>query len=478
MSFDLSRFTILGLHGKIDIDIPIYDNKLILIGVNGLGKTTVINFLYFTLTEQWLKLLEYEFIAINIEINNKSISISKEDIQQKAKHADQQTKLLSRYAMRSPFPLEAIRKLVSHPLYISRSDLGAGGQSRLVKQLSTELDIPSSYVLRMLDDIPKSIQSDLFTSREDPESITQLAEALQAAGQHKVIYLPTYRRIEQDLKAVFPNAQEEELRKLTSQAHRTLDSRNKGHVELVQFGMQDVERRIAEELETIQRRNRHQLSNLSGNYLKDIIRSRADKIDEDLLKIMDDGVVSIVLSRVEENTLSTDDKREVQSAIQRLRKGGIKHPDARDRYLAYFFSRLLDIYLDLSRSEENIKRLVNTCNRYFERKQLVYDDTDYSSKIEELDGSPLDWKVLSSGEKQVASLFTHLYLAPEASQFVLIDEPELSLSVPWQKTLLPDIMQSENCKILIAVTHSPFIYANELDKYVVDLSRLIGYPVH
>lgn len=475
MSFDLSRFTILGLHGKIDIDIPIYDNKLILIGVNGLGKTTVINFIYFSLTEQWLKLLEYEFSAIELIINSNRITISKEDIQQKAKFADQQTRLLSRYAMRSPFPLPVVQKLVTHPLYASLSEVGGVGQNRLIRQISGELEIPSSYLRRMLDDIPKSLQSDLFTSREEPASMTKLAEELVAAGQHKVVYLPTYRRIEQDLKAVFPNAEEEELKKLRFQAQRTLDSQNKGHVELVQFGMQDVERRITEELETIQRRNRQQLSNLSGSYLKDIIRSRADKIDDELLKFMDDGVVSIVLSRVEENTLSADDKREVQSAIQRLRKGGAKHPDARDRYLAYYFSRLLDIYLELSKSEENIKRLVKTCNRYFERKQLVYNDSEYSSKIEELDGSPLDWKALSSGEKQVASLFTHLYLAPEASQFVLIDEPELSLSVPWQKTLLPDIMQSENCKMLIAVTHSPFIYANELDKHVVDLGRLMGY---
>jgi predicted ATPase len=50
--------------------------------------------------------------------------------------------------------------------------------------------------------------------------------------------------------------------------------------------------------------------------------------------------------------------------------------------------------------------------------------------------------------------------------FVIIDEPELSLSVPWQRRFLPDILATGQCKGLIAVTHSPFIFDNELETYV------------
>jgi predicted ATP-dependent endonuclease of OLD family len=187
---------------------------------------------------------------------------------------------------------------------------------------------------------------------------------------------------------------------------------------------------------------------------------------------MSDGVVEQVLRRVEENTLSANDKLEVQNAIRRIRTGA-NPPEARDQYLTYFFSRLLDIYTDLYSSEEAIRKLVATCNKYFVGKTLTYNDANFTSKIIDRDGAALDWRVLSSGEKQVASLFTHLHLTKGTSQIVLIDEPELSLSVRWQKTLLPDILKSDNCKMLIAVTHSPFIYANELDKYAVDISKLI-----
>ncbi len=70
----------------------------------------------------------------------------------------------------------------------------------------------------------------------------------------------------------------------------------------------------------------------------------------------------------------------------------------------------------------------------------------------------LELRMLSSGEKQIVSLFYHLYLSGEKKYIILIDEPELSLSVQWQKRLLPDILASQRCEFLAAVTHSPFIF--------------------
>jgi predicted ATPase len=207
--------------------------------------------------------------------------------------------------------------------------------------------------------------------------------------------------------------------------------------------------------------------------LQDIIRNRAGKIPHDLLRSIPDDVIPHVLERVDESTLSAADKVEIAAAIRRV-KMDVSNADVRDSYLAYFFSRLLDIYRDLYMSEENIRALVETCNRYLERKRLFYNDKDFSVHIVGDHDALLEWRMLSSGEKQVASLFTHLYLSKEESQIVLIDEPELSLSVPWQKALLPDISRAGNCSLLIAVTHSPFIYANELDPYAVDLGRLIS----
>ncbi len=83
-------------------------------------------------------------------------------------------------------------------------------------------------------------------------------------------------------------------------------------------------------------------------------------------------------------------------------------------------------------------------------------------------------RILSSGEKQIVSLFSHIYLSEITGYFVIIDEPELSLSVPWQKRFLPDIIENSRCNGLVAVTHSPFIFQNNvLDNYTHNLEEFV-----
>lgn len=473
MSLDVKRFAVIGLHGKYDIDIPINDNKLILVGVNGLGKTTVVNLLYFLLTTQWSRLLEFEFMALELDLNATQIRIAREEILAKLKFSERSEKILARWAIRSPYPQKLLERVLTHPLYPVLMDLPASLTDKVTHDIARDVGIPPKHVAQILAEAPRSAQEGLFDSLKDTPAMMEFLSLLKEAGNHQVIYLPTYRRIEQDFKAIFPNLDDDELRRITLRSEKMVSSRNRGHVELIQFGMQDVEDKITEELQAIRERTRSQLTNLTASYLKDIIGNRADTIPTDFFRGLDDKVVTAVLDRVEENTLSIEDKREVQSAIRRIRAKDSGHK-VRDKYLAYFFSRLLEIYVDLDYSEANIRKLVETCNRYLERKKLEYNDSSFTAQVVDSDGAALSWKVLSSGEKQVASLFTHLFLSKNTEQTVIIDEPELSLSVQWQKTLLPDIADSKNCKLLIAVTHSPFIYANQLDSYTVDLSRCIS----
>lgn len=93
---------------------------------------------------------------------------------------------------------------------------------------------------------------------------------------------------------------------------------------------------------------------------------------------------------------------------------------------------------------------------------------------------PLD--ALSSGEKQMISLFARLYLYP-AKKMVLIDEPELSLSLGWQRKILMDVVTTPSCCQVVAITHSPFVFDNALEPFAkplevsVDPQRISGqYP--
>jgi len=74
-------------------------------------------------------------------------------------------------------------------------------------------------------------------------------------------------------------------------------------------------------------------------------------------------------------------------------------------------------------------------------------------------GKPLEVTELSSGEQHEIVLFYELLFKVPENSLVLIDEPEISLHVVWQKeflTDLEDIVKIRNFDILIA-THSPSI---------------------
>ena len=67
-------------------------------------------------------------------------------------------------------------------------------------------------------------------------------------------------------------------------------------------------------------------------------------------------------------------------------------------------------------------------------------------------------------------MFCHLYIGHGKKYFVLIDEPELSLSIDWQEHFLTDVIESGVCEFMFAVTHSPFIFNEMLRGYRNDLS--------
>lgn len=78
--------------------------------------------------------------------------------------------------------------------------------------------------------------------------------------------------------------------------------------------------------------------------------------------------------------------------------------------------------------------------------------------------------MLSAGEKQMLSFIA--YNAFYSDSIFIIDEPELSLHVDWQRQLFPTLMSQQTNNQFIIATHSPFIYSKYPDKELqVDLDR-------
>jgi hypothetical protein len=157
-----------------------------------------------------------------------------------------------------------------------------------------------------------------------------------------------------------------------------------------------------------------------------------------------------------------------------------------DQVIAHFLTKLLELYTEQEASERNVREFVKVCNEYLGGKELVYDNIKYTIFLRQqydlgeqsnFEDKVLQLQNLSSGEKQIVSLFSHVYLSGAKSFFVIIDEPELSLSVPWQRKFLPDIVRSGLSNGMVAVSHSPFVWDNALEPYVRSLAEFTS-PHH
>ena len=111
-----------------------------------------------------------------------------------------------------------------------------------------------------------------------------------------------------------------------------------------------------------------------------------------------------------------------------------------------------------------IEKFTIVCNEYLQNIKLFVKSRRITP-INKMSGEIITFDQLSSGEKQIIYIFSHVYLIHKRNVIILFDEPELSLSLTWQRRILPDIVNSGRCSFLLAITHSPFVFDNELEKY-------------
>jgi energy-coupling factor transporter ATP-binding protein EcfA2 len=457
VTVQITGISIKRLHGALDISVPIKNNRLILVGLNGLGKSTVVNILYYILSRQWPRLIEIDFKSVTVKTKEGSLNLTHAEIEQYI--------AASRDAIRLPgSALRSLERLTDQGL------LEAFLEARPTELTKFEdiLGYPSHILSRMQIDIRRT--TTLHSAR--PSEMDRVSQKInQFLGEDQILYLPTYRRIEKDLKAIFPNI--EEIRGYRSSiSERPLGRRTDAYAELIEFGMEDVQRRINQTMSELNDNNRKEFNALAGSYLRDVIRGQGSTYDREEINNLTDKDVSEMLGRVEENTLDDVDKRLLRESIHRINT--LASPSGDDSYVAHFLSKLLQAAQKLRISEEPVTNFVAVCNNYLVGKQIVYDEKTYKLNVVGRQ-SVVELNFLSSGEKQIVSLFAHLYLSGNRQYLVIIDEPELSLSVPWQQRLLPDLWASKHCGLLVAVTHSPFIFENSMNEYVVDLNDHISY---
>lgn len=122
----------------------------------------------------------------------------------------------------------------------------------------------------------------------------------------------------------------------------------------------------------------------------------------------------------------------------------------------------------LQELSERIEILLTVLNRKFTNK-VVSISRESGLAIFGTNGKPIPVTALSSGEQHEIVLLYDLLFKVEPNTLVLIDEPELSLHISWQKGFMDDLLEIirvAHFDVLMA-THSPYIVGDRSDLLVV-----------
>ena len=278
----------------------------------------------------------------------------------------------------------------------------------------------------------------------------------------KIIYLPTYRRIEEDFNSYLENSPDKDYYR---------KDRKKRNFSYLQFGMDDVQRAIDYACETLKNNTNEgfkaMTSNLLTNYVN--ISENNEKINF-TSKNFNESTLDIVFSRLADKI-----DQNIKEKIIKMLKENNTTEDKYHQYLLSIINELSSIYEKNKQIDDNLENFKNVCNNYLVNKNVEYDKFKIECKVEQkVSKQPILLKNLSSGEKQIISLFSKLYLNTDEKNIILFDEPELSLSILWQKRLLPDIINSNRCSFIAIITHSPFIFDNEFRERAIDIKDYIS----
>jgi predicted ATPase len=113
----------------------------------------------------------------------------------------------------------------------------------------------------------------------------------------------------------------------------------------------------------------------------------------------------------------------------------------------------------LQEVQELIALFISNVNSFYAHKQITFNLSE-GLRITSEGNMQLSPKVLSSGEKQLLLMFCNVLSSRDHAGIFIVDEPEISLNVKWQRRLLGallDCTKGSNIQFLIASHSIEFI---------------------
>lgn len=439
----ITEFKIKSLHGFFDYDIKLNEDLTFIYGENGSGKTTVLNMLDSVVSGDIYKLFKYNFkkIIVNFE-NRNSDKKCYIEVELNKKDSTLDSYLSIHFTGEDGNTLTD--KIYYKEVKFDERHFHSKKSLKIIRETFNYIFLPLnrlSYKMGSLESVtsrnrinhrPYFINKGY--SSEDMNGVEKLVKNFVAITNSQINKLNIGFR--QDI--------------LKSALEITDDKESDNYL------LNASEEVLVSKLELIKNKYIELLVELKA------IKSEDQKISG--VKYFDD-LIKKVKNNIEKNPGTPNSHTELRGAYVELIR----------------ISKLIELHEKLNSEiailKTPIDEFIKYTNRFLnngkDKKNLVinsagqiYFTTNYTNEKVKL-------KYLSSGEKHVVTLFANLIFKLERDDFTIfiVDEPELSLHLSWQKMLVETIREINTNMQIVLATHSPEI-VGRYDEKVFELQKM------
>ena len=169
-----------------------------------------------------------------------------------------------------------------------------------------------------------------------------------------------------------------------------------------------------------------------------------------------------------------DNRDDFKNQIEEILQGDIDNFKNQESLIKIILSNFLNRLENETIEYNKLQLFVNEFNSFIKvnNKKVVINSKGIKIKLE--DSSTHSLNKLSSGERNMLTFLATILLLGESRDFILIDEPEISLNVKWQRKILSVITKLAPDSQIIIATHSPLV-ARGYSQSVIGIEPKVYY---
>lgn len=429
------------LHGK-DYKVPFGKNLVLLYGLNGSGKTTIMDIVYYILKGEAQQTFKYNYKYLKLEYNSSKSKNTLEILRNDDKEKYEirlNNEILEVYNFHNDadiydeiiFRNEGVIRRESTGVYKKNSAANDKYRQLMRKERNELVYVPLDRKVKGIENKLQR-QGRLYNSsnKVNIENSLQIAES----------YYKEY------------------LRYIT-------ESENHIHIRMRSEILSHLSEPTQDWRHNLDNYNHKKFSNLIVE-LKDVINEALNNNVTKLIEIYNTTYDSFIQENNEINVIDAIKFLDYSYAVAQL-NNLYKVTEA--------LSPLKKAIDDLKMKSEMVINSVNDLLKeteksiYFSRSEGSFFFTHLNKK------ESINLNHLSSGEKQIIMfyIFSIVKFEKNKTKILFIDEPELSLHIEWQAKLLPSIISSNEDTQIIIATHSPDIIGGYVENCVEVKGKLI-----